>query len=60
MVYSEIRQEEKPMMTVNEMSKRTGVSARTLHYYDQIGLLKPEAHTAGCMEKRRWNGWAAF
>ena len=35
------------MMTVNEMSKRTGVSARTLHYYDQIGLLKPEAHTAG-------------
>lgn len=35
------------MMTVNEMSKRTGVSVRTLHYYDQIGLLKPEAHTAG-------------
>ena len=29
------------MMTVAQMSKRTGVSVRTLHYYDQIGLLKP-------------------
>lgn len=26
-------------MTVNEVSKITGVSIRTLHYYDQIGLL---------------------
>lgn len=29
------------MMTVNEVSKLTGVSIRTLHYYDTIGLLKP-------------------
>ncbi len=29
------------MMTVNEVSKQTGVSVRTLHYYDQIGLLRP-------------------
>ena len=29
------------MMTVNEVSKLTGVSIRTLHYYDQIGLLQP-------------------
>jgi len=29
------------MMTVNEVSKRTGVSVRTLHYYDQIGLFHP-------------------
>lgn len=29
------------MMTVNEVSKLTGVSIRTLHYYDQIGLLHP-------------------
>lgn len=28
-------------MTVKEMSARTGVSVRTLHHYDQIGLLKP-------------------
>ena len=29
------------MMTVNDVSKMTGVSIRTLHYYDEIGLLKP-------------------
>ncbi len=29
------------MKTVNEVSKLTGVSIRTLHYYDDIGLLKP-------------------
>ena len=29
------------MMTVNEVSKRTGVSIRTLQYYDKIGLLHP-------------------
>ena len=29
------------MMTVNEVSKLSGVSVRTLHYYDEIGLLKP-------------------
>lgn len=29
------------MRTVNEVSKLTGVSIRTLHYYDTIGLLKP-------------------
>jgi len=27
--------------TVNEVSKLSGVSIRTLHYYDQIGLLPP-------------------
>ncbi len=29
------------MMTVNEVSRMTGVSVRTLQYYDGIGLLKP-------------------
>lgn len=29
------------MRTVNEVSRLTGVSIRTLHYYDTIGLLKP-------------------
>ena len=33
------------MMTVNEVSKLTGVSVRTLQYYDQIGLLKPAEYT---------------
>lgn len=29
------------MRTVNQVSKLTGVSVRTLHHYDAIGLLKP-------------------
>lgn len=33
------------MMTVNEVSKLTGVSIRTLQYYDKIGLLKPAKYT---------------
>ena len=33
------------MLTVNEVSKMTGVSIRTLHYYDTIGLLHPSKVT---------------
>ena len=33
------------MMTVNEASKLTGVSIRTLQYYDTIGLLPPAGYT---------------
>ena len=33
------------MMTVNEVSKLTGVSIRTLQYYDTIGLLLPTGYT---------------
>ena len=33
------------MMTVNEVSKLTGVSIRTLQYYDKIGLLHPSKYT---------------
>lgn len=33
------------MMTVNEVSKLTGVSVRTLQYYDKIGLLPATAYT---------------
>ena len=29
------------MMTVKELSDRTGISVRTLHYYDEIGLFCP-------------------
>ena len=29
------------MMTVKEIAKLTGISARTLHYYDEIGLFEP-------------------
>ncbi len=30
-------------MQIKEFAKMTGVSIRTLHYYDEIGLLKPSA-----------------
>ena len=33
------------MMTIHEVSKLTGVSIRTLQYYDSIGLLRPAQHT---------------
>jgi DNA-binding transcriptional MerR regulator len=32
--------------TVNKLAIMAGVSVRTLHYYDEVGLLKPESHTA--------------
>jgi DNA-binding transcriptional MerR regulator len=32
-------------LKVGELAKKTGVSVRTLHYYDQIGLLEPSQHT---------------
>ena len=33
------------MMTVHEVSKLSGVSIRTLQYYDKIGLLRPAGRT---------------
>ncbi len=33
------------MMTIKEVSNLTGVSIRTLQYYDKIGLLKPTTYT---------------
>lgn len=33
------------MMTVKEVSELTGISVRTLHYYDEIGLFSPSAYT---------------
>ena len=33
------------MMTVHEVSERTGVSIRALQYYDRIGLLPPAEYT---------------
>ncbi len=32
---------DKPTYTVKQLSNLAGVSVRTLHYYDEIGLLKP-------------------
>lgn len=37
------------MMTIKEMSELTGVSARALRYYDEIGLFHPNGRSeAGC------------
>ncbi|RKG98977.1 MerR family transcriptional regulator [Corallococcus carmarthensis] len=33
-------------LKVGELARRTGLSVRALHHYDEIGLLKPSAHTA--------------
>ena len=33
------------MKTVKEVSRITGVSVRTLHHYDAIGLLRPSKIT---------------
>ena len=32
--------------SIGEFSKRTGTSIRTLQYYDEIGLLKPEKNVS--------------
>jgi DNA-binding transcriptional MerR regulator len=32
-------------LKVGEVAKRTGLSVRTLHFYDEIGLLRPSQHT---------------
>ena len=33
------------MWKVGQLAKRTGISVRTLHHYDQIGLLTPSHRT---------------
>lgn len=30
---------------VGELARRTGLTIRTLHYYDEVGLLRPSLHT---------------
>ena len=35
----------KKPMAVHEVAKLTGITTRTLHYYDEIGLLKPSIVT---------------
>lgn len=34
-------------LTVGETARLTGVSVRTLHYYDEIGLLRPSGTSDG-------------
>src|SRR6266536_418032 len=32
-------------LKVGELARRTGLTIRTLHHYDELGLLKPSLHT---------------
>lgn len=32
-------------LKVGDLAKRTGLTIRTLHHYDEVGLLKPSLHT---------------
>ena len=32
-------------LKVGELAQRTGLTVRTLHHYDEIGLLRPSVHT---------------
>lgn len=34
-----------PLMKIGEVAKRSGLTVRTLHYYDEIGLLSPSERT---------------
>lgn len=38
---------EKLSFTVEEVVKQLGVTPRTLHYYEEVGLVKPAARTVG-------------
>jgi hypothetical protein len=38
--------EEEQMRTVGELADLAGVTVRTLHHYDEIGLLSPSARSA--------------
>ena len=46
MVYTVFRKEGVPVKNIGEVSRMTGVSVRTLQFYDKIGLLHPD----GCTE----------
>ena len=51
------------MRTVKEISDLTGISVRTLHYYDEIGLLKPTEKAerdTGFMTIRLWKPCSRF
>ena len=50
------------MMTVKEASRLTGISIRTLQYYDKLGLLPAMRTESGysCMTMQRWNVCSRF
>ena len=43
------------LLSIGELSERTGVPATTLRYYDELGLVRPTARAAG---RRRYDASA--
>jgi MerR family transcriptional regulator, thiopeptide resistance regulator len=43
--FMNIKSAKNTAMKVGELAKQTGISVRTLHYYDEIGLLSPSGRT---------------
>jgi DNA-binding transcriptional MerR regulator len=41
----DVWREENPMYRVSEFAAKTGVTVRTLHHYDRLGLLRPSGRT---------------
>ena len=46
--------------TVNELAQLSGVSGRTLRYYDSIDLLKPARIDRNGYRRSRWIGCSRF
>ena len=42
-----MRSEQDGTWRVGELAERTGLTVRTLHHYDQLGLLSPSSRTSG-------------
>jgi hypothetical protein len=49
-------------LTISEIAKLAGVSVRTLHYYDEIDLLKPSETDAdtGYRYQHLWSGYSRY
>ncbi|WP_181363093.1 MerR family transcriptional regulator [Sulfoacidibacillus thermotolerans] len=39
--------DEKELFSVEDVAKKLGITARTLHYYEEVGLIVPSSRTAG-------------
>lgn len=42
-----VEADEDPGLRISDAASRAGVSARTLRYYEELGLLRPSGYTAG-------------
>ena len=45
MVYNRVQEEYVKAYTVSQVARMAGITIRTLHHYDQIGILKPADRT---------------